>query len=1494
MPWRPYDDQSIFLQSPTGQPIEPDKPRPAVGDIFSAAFDRENLVYNLGRKLYRDRNPVVPGYNPIDDDRVKGTRYETQYLDKFTDAYSPADTERIIADINREEQDAETLSAGGAIGLGAAAMAGILDPTIFLPGGAIYRTSKGGYSLVRSALSMSTAAAGQVAVQEAGLQASQQTRTAGESIINIGTGALLGAIIGTGAAKLLSRTERKALEESLAAHRDAIGGMKAGGAAPADVRSGELQSFVPQAVSRAYEKVRATARKVPYIGGAIDTAIGLPEKIALKGNPLMRLATSENIASRRNVADIASLPLETVDNLEGIVTSKFGIPLDLDVKMTLHEAETEIYDTTQKLFSDYRYSDQVRFPAARAYVEKKFGRSDGMTFDEFMTEVDTALRNKDRHEIPQVEAAAKIFRKWLDAAKDMANRLGWDIGDDVLGADSFAPRLYDKAAIARDRPGFVRRYIKWRSGDQAQKLALRDTLEREWSIMMGARAAKRRAEGKLDTADRLIRTAEARLGERKIEATAAMTRQMRASERAKAAADAVAEMKQFIDNLKEVGDTAEIKAQIADLESGIRDIEDAAKPISMDDLEAIDKAETDGILVGPMRRVARILTGKSRNVPDPPVFWRWVRDHGGIKDDGGDVSQMVGKKNAPGLFKKDGLQWDDLQTVLMQEFPELRVRWERAGLAEDFGDDIRQAIVGSVDGDQPEWFLDQKWSSDDRLVYEWVTALDQAADEAGLKFKTMADVADMIQGRVSDGIGEADFDKMIASVEESGAGVASYLAADDLQQRVKIRRTTIEMIKSTLDQAKKKYIALKGNLTTAIAVNKEAAASSTRNLGRLGILNERALKAAAYKDVLEKARAAADFTAESQMGKIEDILNKWEGKSADAAKAAMKSRAEYDAGRSIEQRLKKPQLTSADKEIGRAVRRILRNDYNKSPDELVAEAEQTILQIMSTPDGRLPKDEPGHVIQAPRANDVGDVRGSLNARKLPMPDNDLLPFLVRNPADYTLRYLRQAFSDLGMIARFGDTDGTVALKEIADEYANKMRAATSDAERLKLQQAMDADIRDFAAIRDRIKGTYGFSEDAFLQKAGRISESLKDFSVATLAGGFGLAQFPDFAGVVFRYGFGSALRDAWLPFLGRLKNLKKGGLRAVAGEWSSIGIGADSFIQSRAMDQMDVHDIYHHKTPFERGLRMTGRAVAQMSGMTLATDVQKIMMASASSNNILRFAEAVVDGTATRKQISALAAANIDADMARRITDSFRKAGGGSVVDDAMMPNLESWADLEAARRFKAAVLREVEIGVLTPGQEKPLFLSSPIVSMLGQFKTFIASATTRILLANMQRRDATTLSGLIASVSLGMMSYAAYTVAKGGALHDRPQDWIKEGIDKSGVIGWFGEVNNMAAKATGGRADIYRLIGADKPVSRYVSRGLLGNLLGPTFGIAERATGLIYAASNGEWSESDTTKLRQLTPFQNLFYIRRLFDEVEKGTNNFFGVEPKRQANDK
>ncbi len=622
--------------------------------------------------------------------------------------------------------------------------------------------------------------------------------------------------------------------------------------------------------------------------------------------------------------------------------------------------------------------------------------------------------------------------------------------------------------------------------------------------------------------------------------------------------------------------------------------------------------------------------------------------------------------------------------------------------------------------------------------------------------------------------------------------------------------------------------------------------------------------------------------------RIEQLLGQWEGKTAKEAQAALAKRGEAEIKKAERGAEDGEKSKSADVVVDKAVREILDADLRKTDKELADEAEQTYTQYMGTPDGTLPKDDPIHGAMVPRAKRG---RGPLMARTNPMPDDLLLDFIDRNPLRYTMKYLRSMMSDLGMHERTGDFEGTSVTKAIQEETARKMNAATTPAERQKIHDAGQAMIADYAGVRDRLKGIYGFSTHNILRKVGEYSQLAGDYDVGTNMGSSGISQIPDMGNVIARYAFSGGLAPAFKSFVGYLSRTSDTFKQAKA-EMGPFIAATELISNSRGRELADMGDVYHPTAKAARILRTGAEATMVLSGTAIMTDLERVFASIAASTAFLKAAKAVARGRVSQKQITMLASANIDEGLAKKIWDEFSKEGGGRITPEgAYLTNTDNW-DVSARKFFEAAIGRDVDIAVATPGEEKPLWMSTPGLSLIGKYKSFVAAANTRILLANLQRRDASSLSGVIALIGLGMMSSAIRSELRGfDASNRRPIDWIKEGVDQSQLTGWLGELNAMAAQTTGNSIDLWRLAGADRPYSRYANRSALGSLLGPVAGKVENMVGVTGAAfsrdDKGEsgWTSSDTHKLRQLIPLQNLFYIRGLIDQMETGANQTFGI---------
>lgn len=198
-------------------------------------------------------------------------------------------------------------------------------------------------------------------------------------------------------------------------------------------------------------------------------------------------------------------------------------------------------------------------------------------------------------------------------------------------------------------------------------------------------------------------------------------------------------------------------------------------------------------------------------------------------------------------------------------------------------------------------------------------------------------------------------------------------------------------------------------------------------------------------------------------------------------------------------------------------------------------------------------------------------------------------------------------------------------------------------------------------------------------------------------------------------------------------------------------------------------------------------------------------------------------------------------------------------------------------------MVRDVDRIIVTPGQDKPLWMSTELGKTIGQFKSFQLSSMQRVALSAMQQRDAETMSGIMTALGLGAFSYAAKQWLAGREVSDNPLVWAVEAIDKSGITGWLMEVNAISEKATRGRVGASAITG--EPVSRYASRNVVGAFFGPTpDAVADifQVSGSIFA---GDTSKADLHKTRGLLPFQNLFYVRGLLNKVEDEAGDAIGL---------
>lgn len=425
-----------------------DTPEPAFLDTLGAAFRQDNLIGSAltNVQMGMDRQALTKvdqNYNVYQDPDF--TTFIQESPDDWDDVYNRTAADAKRSQIEKERKDRATLSAAGWTGVGASFIAGVADPTILIPGGALARTGAVGFNAVRSAASVGAMAAAATGLQEAGLQATQETRTAAESAIAIGGSAILGGLIGASASRFLSAGEwsrvSKQIETDLADEgvQDVVGvtdtivkRMQSAGAAAVDeIKLDDLGVGGPKA---AQIVARATA--------------------AARLNPGIETMFSPSVKVRETYSRMVDNPVYTTMQMEG---KSLGPDVENLVKQYQRGALADWLESSRNIYRDARKSGYTGSKTEFYEAVAKAGRRSDVDpgGNEFITRA-------------AQEARSKVFDPLLDRAK----RIGLLPEDvKVTTAASYVTRLWNRQRLIGEEGRFrdiARKYFAEQIGKLPQ------------------------------------------------------------------------------------------------------------------------------------------------------------------------------------------------------------------------------------------------------------------------------------------------------------------------------------------------------------------------------------------------------------------------------------------------------------------------------------------------------------------------------------------------------------------------------------------------------------------------------------------------------------------------------------------------------------------------------------------------------------------------------------------------------------------------------------------------------------------------------------------------------------------------------------------------------------------------------------------------------------------------------------------------------------------
>ena len=244
-------------------------------------------------------------------------------------------------------------------------------------------------------------------------------------------------------------------------------------------------------------------------------------------------------------------------------------------------------------------------------------------------------------------------------------------------------------------------------------------------------------------------------------------------------------------------------------------------------------------------------------------------------------------------------------------------------------------------------------------------------------------------------------------------------------------------------------------------------------------------------------------------------------------------------------------------------------DAGRMTEEFSSISEQILGRIVGTPAGRLPYDVAPQKINSSASKNKGSLATPLHERAFGIDDILIEDALITDVDVVARNYVHSMAADLALVEKFGDIDMTKQFKSITDAADRLKKVATSDKELTKIQKATDDAIRDLSAIRDRIRGNHGLSEDptSWTQRWGR---GLLQANLITKLGGMTASAIPDIGRPVMVNGLINSFSDGFIPLFANFKGLKK-----VSEELRSLGMATDMISNSRVNSIADtMHNDY--------------------------------------------------------------------------------------------------------------------------------------------------------------------------------------------------------------------------------------------------------------------------------------------------------------------------------
>ena len=489
------------------------------------------------------------------------------------------------------------------------------------------------------------------------------------------------------------------------------------------------------------------------------------------------------------------------------------------------------------------------------------------------------------------------------------------------------------------------------------------------------------------------------------------------------------------------------------------------------------------------------------------------------------------------------------------------------------------------------------------------------------------------------------------------------------------------------------------------------------------------------------------------------------------------------------------------------------------------------------------------------------------ARTLEVPDKVIEEFLENDIEVLARHHTKTMGMDIELTRKYGDISMSKVFEQITEEYKDLIKKAPTTAEKQKLRDGLANDLRDVRGLRDRLRGTYGASKDPH-NMSSRFVRQMKSFNVLVGMGGAAVSSIPDIIRPIMTEGLENVYKHGLRHMFKSNKTLIS---KMTKRETRQAGIAVDATLGLRANSFADIGDLFGSRYAIERALNQSTGVFFIMNGLNYWNQTMKEFTGNLIS---LRMTSAIMTDWAKLNKTDRrkLLANGIEASDHAQMQSLIRKFG--QKEDGEWLPNTSSWTNNDQIKKFRNALNQSVDRTIITPGAgDRALWTSTEYGSLLTQFKGYGQGSMVRLLTSGLQEKDGAFWQGAFLIVGLASLVNEFKKVQYGISREQSYPELMIDAVDRSGVLGWFTDVNNSLEKLSDYRMGMRSLTTENR---RYVPTGAkLGSIFGPVGSNLSTAGSVGTDILTGNADSSTLRSARFITPTGNLPYLDPIWDKI-------------------